>query len=141
MLWPYRVFALGAQDLSGLDVARKALIIARMQGWDVELEDITHEPLVGWGGPSNHIVPVDEWLAGLERVRSGGEHGECNPLQCALTAFVPSLLGSLCLSLSLCLSVSLSLQEDERWAQRVAAAEAKGHVLPPLSWLQLPPRQ
>ena len=73
------------EDLSGMDVARKALIIARMQGWDVELEDINHEPLAGWGG-SSASVPVEDWLADLEK-------------------------------------------EDERWAQRVAAAEAKGHVL------------
>lgn len=83
-----------------------------MQGWDVELEDINHEPLVGWGGAST-TVPVDDWLAELERVRSGGKHGECKSLQCALTAIFFSLL----------------VQEDERWAQRVAAAEAKGHVL------------
>jgi homoserine dehydrogenase len=31
-----------AQDLSGLDVARKALIIARMQEWSIELEDIEY---------------------------------------------------------------------------------------------------
>ena len=73
------------EDLSGMDVARKALIIARMQGWDVELEDVDFEPLGGWGG-SSPATPAEEWLAGLEA-------------------------------------------EDERWAQRIAAAEAKGHVL------------
>ncbi|MCS7220449.1 MAG: homoserine dehydrogenase [Anaerolineae bacterium] len=49
-------------DLSGLDVARKALILARMLDWDLELADVAVEPLFP---PSLASGTVDEFLAGL----------------------------------------------------------------------------
>ncbi len=49
-------------DLSGLDVARKALILARLLGWDLELTDVAVEPLFP---PSLAPGTVDDFLAGL----------------------------------------------------------------------------
>jgi aspartokinase/homoserine dehydrogenase 1 len=50
-------------DLSGLDVARKALILARMLGHRREFESVVAESLVGRGAS----LPTDKWLAGLAR--------------------------------------------------------------------------
>jgi aspartokinase/homoserine dehydrogenase 1 len=50
-------------DLSGLDVARKALILGRMLGQRREFDAITPESLVRRGGS----LSVDKWLAGLAR--------------------------------------------------------------------------
>ncbi len=52
-------------DLGGMDVARKALILARMLGWGLELEDVAVEPLFP---PSMAEGDVDSFLAGLERL-------------------------------------------------------------------------
>ncbi len=50
-------------DLSGLDVARKALILGRMLGQKREFEAITPESLVRRGASRS----VEKWLAGLSR--------------------------------------------------------------------------
>ncbi|MBM4356108.1 MAG: bifunctional aspartate kinase/homoserine dehydrogenase I, partial [Deltaproteobacteria bacterium] len=51
-------------DLSGLDVARKALILARELGYELELDNVEVEPLV----PAELLVPtpVEEFLSRLE---------------------------------------------------------------------------
>lgn len=49
-------------DLSGLDVARKALILARTMGWQVDLDEISVESLVP---ESLTDVSVDAFMAGL----------------------------------------------------------------------------
>lgn len=53
-------------DLSGLDAARKALILARELGFHVELEDVVVEPLV----PAELLAPLDlaEFFRALEGV-------------------------------------------------------------------------
>src|SRR5439155_290368 len=71
------------EDLSGMDVARKALILGRLLGFSGELDDIAVESLVP---------------EGAERLR--------------LDRFLASLR-----------------QFDAAWAQRVAAARARGGVL------------
>lgn len=49
-------------DLSGLDVARKALILARSMGREIDLDEITVQSLV----PDTLVdVSIDEFLAGL----------------------------------------------------------------------------
>jgi homoserine dehydrogenase len=50
-------------DLSGADVARKALILARMLGWELEMADVRVEPLYS---QSLAEGSVEEFLAGLE---------------------------------------------------------------------------
>jgi homoserine dehydrogenase len=49
-------------DLSGLDVARKAIILARMMGRGIEPEEIPYESLVPEGLEE---VPLDEFMARL----------------------------------------------------------------------------
>ena len=49
-------------DLSGLDVARKAIILARMMGREIEPEEIPYESLVPEGLEG---VPLDEFMARL----------------------------------------------------------------------------
>jgi len=49
-------------DLGGMDVARKALILARMLGWGLELDDVAVEPLFP---PDMAEGSVDAFLAGL----------------------------------------------------------------------------
>jgi homoserine dehydrogenase len=49
-------------DLSGLDVARKAIILARMMGRSIEPEEIPYESLVPEGLED---VPLDEFMARL----------------------------------------------------------------------------
>ena len=70
-------------DLSGMDVARKALILGRLLGFAGELEDIAVESLVPAGAER---LSLEDFLASLE-------------------------------------------QFDDAWAQRVAAARARGGVL------------
>ena len=50
-------------DLNGMDVARKILILAREAGWDLEPDDITVENLVPSACRGN--MPVDEFLKAL----------------------------------------------------------------------------
>ncbi len=69
------------EDLSGLDVARKALILARTLGWELELADVAVEPLFPSPMASG---TVDDFLAGLSaldaemagRVRAAHESGQ-----------------------------------------------------------------
>ena len=49
-------------DLGGVDVARKALILARLMGWRLEMSDVTVEPLYP---PEMASLTVDEFLAAL----------------------------------------------------------------------------
>lgn len=49
-------------DLSGLDVARKALILARTMGREIDLDEIKVQSLVP---PSLQDVSIDEFLSGL----------------------------------------------------------------------------
>jgi len=52
-------------DLSGMDVARKALILARLAGWEMELGDIRVDPLY----PAEMAaLSVDEFMAQLPRL-------------------------------------------------------------------------
>jgi len=54
-------------DLSGMDVARKALILSRLAGWPMELEQIRVEPLY----PGEMAaLSVDEFMAQLPRLDS-----------------------------------------------------------------------
>jgi aspartokinase/homoserine dehydrogenase 1 len=71
------------EDLSGMDVARKALILGRLLGFSGELDDIAVESLVPEGAGR---LSLKEFLASLERF-------------------------------------------DPAWAERVAAARARGRVL------------
>ena len=50
-------------DLSGMDVARKALILARLSGHTLEMEDVRVEPLFP---PSMAALTLDEFLHGPE---------------------------------------------------------------------------
>jgi aspartokinase/homoserine dehydrogenase 1 len=52
------------EDLSGMDVARKALILGRLLGFRGELEDIAVESLVPQGAER---MPLDAFLACLEK--------------------------------------------------------------------------
>ena len=54
-------------DLSGMDVARKALILARLAGWSMEPTDIRVEPLYPAEMAS---LSVDEFMAELPRLDS-----------------------------------------------------------------------
>ncbi len=50
------------EDLCGLDVARKALILARCLGWPLELDDVEVESLYP---PEMETMPVPEFMAAL----------------------------------------------------------------------------
>mmetsp|Transcript_39924 Transcript_39924/g.55501 ORF Transcript_39924/g.55501 Transcript_39924/m.55501 type:complete len:384 (-) Transcript_39924:40-1191(-) len=55
-------------DLSGLDVARKALILARLLGYQLELPDVTVESLYP-GGLAPEVMSVEEFMsAGLPQL-------------------------------------------------------------------------
>jgi aspartokinase/homoserine dehydrogenase 1 len=71
-----------AEDLSGMDVARKALILARELGLTLGVEDLKVEPLVETGLPLNApveaffeaLTKLDESMAGhMEALRSQGK--------------------------------------------------------------------
>jgi aspartokinase/homoserine dehydrogenase 1 len=64
------------EDLSGRDVARKALIVARAMGRTLELSDVALEPLVP--GLEDGLVPALEAYAGplADRVRYAAENGQ-----------------------------------------------------------------
>jgi aspartokinase/homoserine dehydrogenase 1 len=53
------------EDLSGRDVARKLVILARENGWQTRLEDVELESLVP---PELRDVPVDTFLARLDEL-------------------------------------------------------------------------
>lgn len=54
-------------DLSGMDVARKTVILARMAGWSVELEDLRVDPMY----PIEMAdLPLSEFMAQLHRLDS-----------------------------------------------------------------------
>ena len=52
-------------DLGGVDVGRKALILARSMGWPLELSDVSIEPLYP---PSLASLPVPDFLAALPQL-------------------------------------------------------------------------
>jgi homoserine dehydrogenase len=55
------------EDLSGLDVARKALILARLAGWPLELDDIRVDPLY----PARmENLDINEFIARLPQLNS-----------------------------------------------------------------------
>ncbi len=55
-------------DLSGMDVARKALILARLAGWPLEMTDIRVNPLY----PAEMAdMPVEEFMARLAELNAG----------------------------------------------------------------------
>jgi bifunctional aspartokinase / homoserine dehydrogenase 1 len=56
------------EDLSGMDVARKALILGRLLGFRGELKDIAVESLVPKGAER---MPLDEFLARMEEYDDG----------------------------------------------------------------------
>lgn len=68
-------------DLGGVDVARKSLILARQMGWRLDLDDVEVEGL--YPHRMDALQSVDEFLAALpeldgdyaERVRSAGAQG------------------------------------------------------------------
>jgi homoserine dehydrogenase len=68
------------EDLSGQDVARKAVILARLVGWTGDIADVAVESLVP---PAMAGLPLDAFLARLEaldaewagRVRAAAERG------------------------------------------------------------------
>jgi len=53
------------EDLSGLDVARKLVILAREAGWPMSLHDVAVESLVP---PALAHVPLDEFMARLDEM-------------------------------------------------------------------------
>jgi homoserine dehydrogenase len=55
-------------DLNGMDVARKALILARGLGWRLDLEDVTVEPLYPAGMDD---LTVDQFLSALPDLDEG----------------------------------------------------------------------
>ena len=58
-------------DLNGVDVARKALILARMLGWELELSDVTVESLFP-ADMSPECMPLEEFMSeGLPALDSG----------------------------------------------------------------------
>ncbi len=55
------------EDLSGVDVARKMLILGRLAGWSLELDDLTIDPMY----PSAMAeMSVDEFMAALPKLDS-----------------------------------------------------------------------
>ncbi len=55
------------EDLSGVDVARKMLILGRLAGWPLELDNLTVDPLYP---PTMADLSVDEFMAALPRLDS-----------------------------------------------------------------------
>lgn len=68
-------------DLGGVDVGRKALILARTLGWQMEMADVSIEPLFP---PEMADLPVPDFMAALPsldgdyaaKVASAAEHGQ-----------------------------------------------------------------
>ena len=54
-------------DLSGLDVARKLVILAREAGWERSLEDVSLESLVP---PEMRSLPLQDFLAGVDALEA-----------------------------------------------------------------------
>lgn len=52
-------------DLGGMDVARKALILARLSGWELEMEDVDLEALFP---PDMASLSVEEFMASLTQL-------------------------------------------------------------------------
>jgi len=79
------------EDLSGTDVARKALILGRLLGFPGEMGDIEVESLVP---PQGKRLPLKEFLARLEeydadwqkRVQEARDHGGVLRYRCTVTA-------------------------------------------------------
>ena len=110
------------EDFSGLDVARKALVIARMQDWQIELEDLDWEAFLSLsrGGSDVADLTAKHHVAdGFNAERGTGKFSSEKHREENVAEWLEP--GS---------TVAQSLVElDAAWAERVAGAMERGKVL------------